>query len=136
MDDIWAFNKSKSACDDDDSPDALRQYLKTRDLETQAVISVALGLVAFLSFCVRRYPVFFEKVKADTLSQILRPRWASLYAARKKQKDAASKLPQLPKTLFGWIPVLYRITEEEVLASAGLDAFVVRTSGSFYTVNS
>ena len=56
--------------------------------------------------------------------QLLRPRWSGLYAARKKQKDAASSLPQLPPTFFGWIPVLWRITEEEVLASAGLDAFV------------
>ncbi|KAL8956215.1 MAG: hypothetical protein Q9183_006378, partial [Haloplaca sp. 2 TL-2023] len=40
-------------------------------------------------------------------------------------KNAASKLPALPDTFFGWIPVLYKITEEQVLASAGLDAYVV-----------
>lgn len=33
-------------------------------------------------------------------------------------------LPTLPKTFFGWIPKLYNITEEQVLSSAGLDAFV------------
>lgn len=33
-------------------------------------------------------------------------------------------LPALPKTFFGWIPKLYHITEEQVLSSAGLDAFV------------
>jgi Late exocytosis, associated with Golgi transport len=27
--------------------------------------------------------------------------------------------------MFGWMPVLYRITSEEVLASAGLDAYAV-----------
>ena len=27
--------------------------------------------------------------------------------------------------MFGWIPVLYRISDEEVLASAGLDAYAV-----------
>jgi hypothetical protein len=59
-----------------------------------------------------------------TLLQVLRPKWSSLYYARKKHSDAASRLPELPKTMFGWIPVLYRITEEEVLASAGLDAYV------------
>ena len=32
-------------------------------------------------------------------------------------------MPELPPTLFGWIPVLYNIPEEEVIASAGLDAF-------------
>ncbi|KAL9610888.1 MAG: hypothetical protein Q9167_004429 [Letrouitia subvulpina] len=76
------------------------------DLNTQLVISIALGLSAFLAFCT------------------LRPRWTTLYAARKRQKNAASKLPELPHTFFGWIPVLYRISEQQVLASAGLDAFV------------
>ena len=27
--------------------------------------------------------------------------------------------------MFGWIPALWKITEQQVLASAGLDAFVV-----------
>ncbi|KAL8699925.1 MAG: hypothetical protein Q9224_001198, partial [Gallowayella concinna] len=75
-------------------------------LYTQLIISIALGAGAFITFCV------------------LRPRWTALYAARKRQKSAASKLPPLPDTLFGWIPVLYRISEEQVLASAGLDAYV------------
>ncbi|KAL9597414.1 MAG: hypothetical protein Q9219_005167 [cf. Caloplaca sp. 3 TL-2023] len=76
------------------------------DLYTQLTISVALGLGAFITFC------------------ILRPRWSGLYAARKRQKNAASKLPTLPDTFLGWIPVVYRITEDQVLASAGLDAYV------------
>ncbi|KAI4195197.1 MAG: hypothetical protein LQ350_007347 [Teloschistes chrysophthalmus] len=75
-------------------------------LYTQLVISIALGLGAFITFCV------------------LRPRWTGLYAARKRQKNAASKLPVLPDTFLGWIPVLYKISEEQVLASAGLDAYV------------
>ena len=78
-----------------------------RDIITQSVISIALGLIAFLTFC------------------FLRPRWTSLYAARKRQKNAASILPDLPDSFFGWIPTLYRITEDQILASAGLDAFVV-----------
>ncbi|KAI9772315.1 MAG: hypothetical protein M1840_001064 [Geoglossum simile] len=76
------------------------------DIYTQLIISVALGLAAFLSFC------------------FLRPRWRELYAARKTRKSSTSSLPQLPDTLFGWIPVLYGITDKEVLSSAGLDAFV------------
>ena len=59
-----------------------------------------------------------------TSTKALRPRWTSLYAARKRQKNAAAILPELPNTFFGWIPTLYRITEEQVLASAGLDAYV------------
>ncbi|KAI9817952.1 MAG: hypothetical protein M1826_001457 [Phylliscum demangeonii] len=77
-----------------------------RNLYTQLIISLVLGLTAFISFC------------------ILRPRWATLYAARKQQISAAASLPDLPDTFFGWIPVLYRITEQQVLDSAGLDAFV------------
>ncbi|KKA20958.1 Uncharacterized protein T310_5012 [Rasamsonia emersonii CBS 393.64] len=77
-----------------------------RDLYTQFVISVILGLSAFLAFCT------------------LRPKWTELYAARRKRRNAASALPELPDSFFGWIPVLYRITDEEVLASAGLDAYV------------
>ncbi|KAJ5143888.1 uncharacterized protein N7515_002675 [Penicillium bovifimosum] len=82
------------------------QLKEQRDLYTQFVISSALGLCAFLTFC------------------ILRPKWTELYAARRRQRNAASRLPELPNTLFGWIPVLHRITEEEVLQSAGLDAYV------------
>jgi calcium permeable stress-gated cation channel len=53
----------------------------------------------------------------------LRPKWSTLYHARKEQSDAARRLPELPNTFFGWIPVVAGISQEEVLASAGLDAF-------------
>ncbi|KAL3496478.1 hypothetical protein BJX62DRAFT_193332 [Aspergillus germanicus] len=79
---------------------------KTRDIYTQLVISSALGITAFLAFC------------------LLRPKWTELYAARRRQRRAALHLPELPDSFFGWIPVLYRINEEQVLQSAGLDAFV------------
>ncbi|KAK5000930.1 hypothetical protein LTR66_000276 [Elasticomyces elasticus] len=77
-----------------------------RDTVIQIGLSVALGVGAFLTFCV------------------LRPRWSGLYAARKQQIGAATALPQLPDTLFGWIPALWKITDQQVLASAGLDAYV------------
>ncbi len=94
--------------DDPEKPPTWQtQFTHQRDLSVQLVISVALGLSAFIAFCV------------------LRPKWSELYNARKKQATAASRLPDLPKTMFGWIPVLYGISEEEVLASAGLDAYVV-----------
>ncbi|KAJ5924642.1 hypothetical protein N7466_008829 [Penicillium verhagenii] len=91
------------------------QTKQQRDLYTQFVISFALGLGAFLSFCV------------------LRPKWTELYAARRKQRSSASRLPELPDSLFGWIPVLYRITDEEVLQSAGLDAYVFLSFFKFAT---
>ena len=60
-----------------------------------------------------------------TSNQILRPRWASLYAARKNQRNQASPLPELPTSMLGWVPALLKITEQQTLASAGLDAYVV-----------
>ncbi|KAL3461131.1 hypothetical protein BJX64DRAFT_261780 [Aspergillus heterothallicus] len=77
-----------------------------RSIYTQLVISLALGITAFLAFC------------------LLRPKWTELYAARRRQRRAALHLPELPDSFFGWIPILYQITEEQVLQSAGLDAFV------------
>jgi hypothetical protein len=76
---------------------------KQRSTTLQIELSVALGVFAFLTFCV------------------LRPRWSGLYAARKKSN---SSLPELPDSLFGWMLPLWRITEQQVLASAGLDAYV------------
>ncbi|KAF2185100.1 DUF221-domain-containing protein [Zopfia rhizophila CBS 207.26] len=79
---------------------------RPRDTRIQIYVSVALGLGAFLTFC------------------FLRPRWKGLYAARKKQSDRATALPELPDSFFGWILPLWRITEEQLLSSAGLDAYV------------
>lgn len=76
-----------------------------RFLGVQLAISATFGLSAFIAFC------------------ILRPNWTQLYNARKKQSRSAARLPDLPKSFLGWIPVLYNISREEVLASAGLDAF-------------
>lgn len=61
---------------------------------------------------------------ADIVAQTLRPRWKSLYAARKRHSDPALGLPSLPDSFFGWIPALYKITDQQVLSSAGLDAYV------------
>ncbi|KAK2049078.1 DUF221-domain-containing protein [Colletotrichum somersetense] len=77
-----------------------------RDVYVQLGLSLILGISAFVTFC------------------ILRPRWPTLYAARKRRLDPSIGLPALPNTFFGWMPALYRVTEEQVLASAGLDAFV------------
>ncbi|KAI8635462.1 DUF221-domain-containing protein [Xylariaceae sp. FL1651] len=77
-----------------------------KDTAVQLVLSFALGISAFVAFC------------------ILRPRWKTLYAARKRHMNPDIALPVLPDSFLGWIPALYRVTEEQVLASAGLDAFV------------
>ncbi|KAH8602919.1 hypothetical protein B0O99DRAFT_647721 [Bisporella sp. PMI_857] len=98
-----AFNSSLKSCD---AYDPTNPRGPQKEIYVQLVLSLALGVSAFVGFC------------------ILRPRWKTLYAARKKQIDAAVSLPELPDSFFGWMPVLYRVTEEEVLASAGLDAHV------------
>ncbi|ROT37159.1 DUF221-domain-containing protein [Sodiomyces alkalinus F11] len=84
------------------------EYLKpgSTNITVQLGLSLILGVSAFVAFC------------------ILRPRWSTLYAARKRRLDPNIGLPTLPDTFLGWIPGLYRVTEEQVLASAGLDAFV------------
>ena len=76
----------------------------TRETSIQILFSLILGISAFLGFC------------------ILRTRWPGLYAARKKHVDRG-ELPELPDTMFGWIAPLWRITDQQVLASAGLDAY-------------
>lgn len=47
-----------------------------------------------------------------------------MYAARKKSHSAADSLPELPNSLFGWMPAIWRINEAQLLHSAGLDAYV------------
>ncbi|KAI1178775.1 DUF221-domain-containing protein [Nemania sp. FL0916] len=91
-------------CNSTDVEKALKPGSK--DTFVQLVLSSTLGLAAFIAFC------------------ILRPRWNALYAARKRLNDPDIALPILPDSFLGWIPALWRVTEEQVLASAGLDAFV------------
>ncbi|KAJ3495985.1 hypothetical protein NLG97_g2997 [Lecanicillium saksenae] len=79
---------------------------KNKDLQVQFALSMILGVSALVTFC------------------ILRPRWPSLYSARKRRLHPNMDLPALPKSFFGWMPVLYNISEAQVLSSAGLDAFV------------
>ncbi|RKF60876.1 Calcium permeable stress-gated cation channel 1 [Erysiphe neolycopersici] len=72
----------------------------------QLTLSLALGLSALFGFC------------------FLRPRWKSFYAARKCRSISASELPELPDSFLGWIPILHNVTEDQVLETAGLDAYV------------
>ncbi|KAJ5015743.1 Calcium permeable stress-gated cation channel 1 [Colletotrichum sp. SAR 10_99] len=95
---------STDKCGGKDATEALQP--SSRAIIVQLALSLILGVSAFVAFCV------------------LRPRWPTLYAARKRRLDPKIGLPTLPNTLLGWIPGLYRVTEEQVLASAGLDAFV------------
>ena len=116
-----------------------RDYIQPRsknykDLELQLALSLILGITAFVTFCVRILPRFspcrtsmgWARLPVLTKSlQVLRTRWPSLYSARKRRLDPKINLPPLTDSFLGWIVRLYRVTEEQVLTTAGLDAFVV-----------
>ncbi|EME39349.1 hypothetical protein DOTSEDRAFT_75154 [Dothistroma septosporum NZE10] len=108
MAELFKLILAKDGDDDPGEPDysKLMGAADPRATTIQILISIVFGIVAFLAFCV------------------LRPRWPGLYAARKHQKDEATALPELPGTMFGWILPVWKITEQQVLASAGLDAYV------------
>ncbi|KAK8049629.1 hypothetical protein PG994_011359 [Apiospora phragmitis] len=99
--DAWATSNKTTTCNGNEAV-----VPGSKDIQVQLIISLLLGVSAFLAFC------FF------------RPRWPSLYAARKRHNDPQIALPALPDTFLGWVPALYRVTDEQVLASAGLDAYV------------
>lgn len=92
-------------------PDEVRR--SSRIVSTQILVASVLGSVAFLSFCV------------------LRARYPKIYVAnfnhlnRSHHSLSRRRLPGLPaKSLFGWIPVLFKVSEAQVLEHAGLDAVV------------
>ncbi|CAN3504319.1 calcium permeable stress-gated cation channel 1 [Diutina catenulata] len=79
----------------------------------QAAIALALGVSAFLVFCVLR--VRYPKIYVANFTQ---------FNSGYRHVLSRRKLPRMPATMFGWLPVLFRISEEEVMANAGLDAVV------------
>ncbi|KAH7058463.1 hypothetical protein BKA57DRAFT_449336 [Linnemannia elongata] len=86
-------------------PDGKPKAENTTGLTGQLIISVALGLVGFLTFCV------------------LRTRWIVMFAPRTKLRRHTP--PILSATFFGWIPQLLRIPEGEMLDIVGLDAVML-----------
>ncbi|KAL6941501.1 Calcium permeable stress-gated cation channel 1 [Hanseniaspora osmophila] len=85
-----------------DPPDIRKPPAKV--VSTQFYTALLLGLFALLSF------------------SILLKKLPKLYASRKYKIDG---IPSWKETsLFGWMPVLFRINDQQVLEYAGLDAFV------------
>lgn len=74
-----------------------------RVFKAQLVVSIVLGLSAFITFCYLRY------------------RWPHIYAVRLLRKK---DLKNLPNSYFGWMAALYKVTDEEILEHSGLDAYV------------
>ncbi|QOU19666.1 hypothetical protein BRETT_003817 [Brettanomyces bruxellensis] len=77
--------------------------------QTQTVFKVQLGICSGLGLVI------------SLLFCVLRKRFPVIYAIRPYRNK---NIRMLPGTLFGWIPVLYDISPEEVLQVAGLDAYV------------
>lgn len=84
-----------------------------RVARVQILVALFLGLSAFSVFCV------------------LRKKYPRIYVANFNQLNVnyihsftRQNLPRLPPSLLGWIPIVYRINEAQVLEHAGLDAVV------------
>lgn len=84
-----------------------------RVARVQILIALFLGLSAFSIFC------------------FLRKKYPRIYVANFNQvntnyfhSSSRQNLPKLPSSLLGWVPIVYRIDEKQVLEHAGLDAVV------------
>lgn len=105
---IEAFIKS-SLDSDDQEPLDKHDFRKptAQVVSAQLYTASLLGLFAFLSF------------------SFLLKKLPRLYAGRKYKDDGNLRLPSWgDNTLFGWLAVVYRIRDQQVLDYAGLDAFV------------
>ena len=83
-----------------------------RMARVQVGVSSLLGLMAFVVFSILRvrYPDFYV---------------ANFSGLNYSPYFARQELPRLPsKSLFGWIPVVAKVNEQQILSCAGLDAAV------------
>lgn len=85
-----------------------------KTVTVQAILAALIGLSAFLLFAFLR--VKYPKIYVANFNQINHNYLHS---------SSRQNLPKLPNSsLFGWIPVVYRVDELQVLEHAGLDAVV------------
>lgn len=86
----------------------------SRHASVQIIIALVLGLTAFFSFALLR--VRYPKIYVANFNH---------FNTNYVHSSSRRRLPKLPsKSFFGWIPVLYGISEQQVLDHAGLDAVV------------
>lgn len=86
----------------------------SRIARVQIIISLLLGLSAFLIFSILR--IKYPKIYVANLNHLNH---------NYVHSQSRQNLPKLPsKSLFGWIPVLFNVNEQQVLEHAGLDAVV------------
>ncbi|KAG7664852.1 uncharacterized protein J8A68_001610 [[Candida] subhashii] len=86
----------------------------TRVARYQIIIASTLGLFALLAFSILR--IRYPKIYVANLNHM---NFNYLHSSSRKY------LPKLPaKSLFGWIPIVYKINESQILEHAGFDAVV------------
>lgn len=86
----------------------------SRIARVQIIISLLLGLSAFFIFSVLR--IKYPKIYVANFNHL---------NYNYVHSQSRQNLPKLPsKSLFGWIPILFNINEQQVLDHAGLDAVV------------
>ena len=87
-------------------PDPIHTAGPQRVFTTQLVLTTISGVALFLLFCIMRY------------------RWPHIYAVRTLRQQGTKLLKPLPDNLFGWLKVIYKLTDDEILSYSGLDAYV------------
>ncbi|KAL6453427.1 CSC1 Calcium permeable stress-gated cation channel 1 [Candida maltosa Xu316] len=94
--------------EDDKKPDPIHSVGPQRVFTAQLVLTLTSGLLLFLLFCFLRY------------------KWPNIYAVRILRQPANNPyiLRPLPSNLFGWIKIVYKLTDDEIIMSSGLDTFV------------
>lgn len=88
------------------SHDPIHSVGPQRVFAAQLVLTLTSGILLFLLFCIMRY------------------RWPHIYAVRTLRQQAKNILKPLPNNLFGWIKVVYKLSDDEVLSYSGLDCYV------------
>ncbi|KAK6461478.1 hypothetical protein DFJ63DRAFT_288104 [Scheffersomyces coipomensis] len=105
------LNSTKPHIPDDDS-----RYKppSTRVASYQIFIATSLGIIAFVSFSFlrRKYPKIY-------VANLNNSNFNYLHSTSRKN------LPSIPSnSLFNWIPIVFNISEQQILDHAGLDAVV------------
>ncbi|QLL31888.1 hypothetical protein HG536_0C00550 [Torulaspora globosa] len=106
---LEAFAASSFRFNEEYSSDSKHDFRKptAKVVTAQLYTASLLGLFALLSF------------------SILLKKLPRLYASRKYKDEGSLRLPSWNEgTLFGWLSVVYRIRDQQILEYAGLDAFV------------
>jgi len=145
---LWIYKRtftiSLIMSDYEDTPEKPFDPLQypIRLIGAQLAVATALGISAVVTFSIlrKKYPQLYEarRARRRRLKTPLDLIWlwriqltTVFYFCYFHFHFFIDDLPELSKTMFGWIWSLYKITDEQVLEHAGLDAFVVGTTAVY-----